>query len=112
MEGDGYVNEDSSLNPVSLYAELKVKFEEYLLNHRPANEMAATSLRFSTVYGLSPRMRFDLTVNEFTKELVSGRELVIFGEQFWRPYCHVTDFSRAILSVLNASKEKVVQECV
>ena len=66
-----------------------------------------TSLRFSTVYGLSPRMRFDLTVNEFTKDLALGKELVIFGEQFWRPYCHVKDFSNAFITILNSPNEKV-----
>jgi len=66
-----------------------------------------TSLRFSTVYGLSRRMRFDLTVNEFTKDLALGKELLVFGEQFWRPYCHVNDFSNAFITVLNSSKEKV-----
>ncbi|NTV26722.1 MAG: NAD-dependent epimerase/dehydratase family protein, partial [Chlorobiaceae bacterium] len=66
-----------------------------------------TSLRFSTVYGLSPRPRFDLTVNEFTKELALGRELVVFGEQFWRPYCHVVDLCRSVLAVLDAEEEKV-----
>jgi nucleoside-diphosphate-sugar epimerase len=52
-------------------------------------------------------MRFDLTVNEFTKEIALGRELVIFGEKFWRPYCHVKDFSRAFITILKAAKEKV-----
>jgi nucleoside-diphosphate-sugar epimerase len=52
-------------------------------------------------------MRFDLTVNEFTKELALGKELVVFGEQFWRPYCYVGDFSRAIITVLQAPKNKV-----
>ena len=52
-------------------------------------------------------MRFDLTVNEFTKELALGRELVVFGEQFWRPYCHVSDYARAILTVLNAAEDQV-----
>jgi len=99
----GYVDEDSPLAPVSLYAELKVRFENYLLKEIPKrDDFCPTSLRFATVYGLSKRMRFDLTVNEFTKEIVSGRELVVFGENFWRPYCHVTDFSRAILHILEA----------
>ncbi len=103
-----YVNEDSNLAPVSLYAELKVKFENYMLTEMDKHkEFCPVSLRFSTVYGISPRMRFDLTVNEFTKELALGRELVIFGEQFWRPYCHVKDFSRAFMTVLKAPKEKV-----
>ncbi len=105
---DAYVDENSNLAPVSLYAELKVKFEKYLLYEMKKNAgFSVTSLRFSTVYGLSPRMRFDLTVNEFTKDLTLGKELVIFGEQFWRPYCHVKDFSNAFLTVLNSPSEKV-----
>lgn len=108
---ESYVYEESALAPVSLYAELKVKFENYILNEIEKNEdFTPTSLRFSTVYGLSPRMRFDLTVNEFTKELAMGRELVVFGEQFWRPYCHVKDFSNAFITVLEAPREKVAYE--
>lgn len=109
---NSYVTEDSPLAPVSLYAELKVKLEKFLMQEiEKSEDFAPTSLRFSTVYGLSPRMRFDLTVNEFTKELAMGKELLVFGEQFWRPYCHVADFSRAILAVLNAPKEKVAYDC-
>ncbi|MEM4261014.1 MAG: NAD(P)-dependent oxidoreductase [Candidatus Woesearchaeota archaeon] len=107
MEGDGYVNEDSPLRPVSLYAELKVKFEKYLLESDTRDDFIPTSLRFSTVYGLSPRMRFDLTVNEFIREVTFGRELVIFGEQFWRPYCHVEDLALSCIKVLESSPEKV-----
>jgi nucleoside-diphosphate-sugar epimerase len=107
-DSDGYVDETSPLAPVSLYAELKVAVEDYLLNKMPRLEgFSPTALRFSTVYGLSPRMRFDLTVNEFTKEFALGRKLVVFGEQFWRPYCHVGDFSKAILAVLRANEAKV-----
>lgn len=105
---DSFVDETSPLAPVSLYAELKVGFEKALLDsaNRPG-WFTPTALRFATVYGMSPRMRFDLTVNEFTKEIALGRELVIFGENFWRPYCHVSDFTRAILAVLNAPEAKV-----
>tara|TARA_X000000950_G_C13912196_1_gene659434 strand:- start:3839 stop:4843 length:1005 start_codon:yes stop_codon:yes gene_type:complete len=103
-----YVTENSKLAPISLYAELKVKFENYILNYIDKDSsFSPTILRFSTVYGISPRMRFDLTVNEFTKDLVLGKELVIFGEQFYRPYCHVKDFSNAFISVLKAPVEKV-----
>lgn len=103
-----FVDESSALAPVSLYAELKVRVENYLLNEIPKRaDFSPVALRFSTVYGLSPRMRFDLTVNEFAKEIALGRELVVFGEQFWRPYCHVKDFSRAFLSVLRARPEKI-----
>ena len=105
---DAYVDENSKLAPVSLYAELKVKFEKYMLGEmKKLDGFSPTSLRFSTVYGLSPRMRFDLTVNEFTKDLALGKELIIFGEQFWRPYCHVKDFSNAFITVLNSPNEKV-----
>jgi nucleoside-diphosphate-sugar epimerase len=104
-----YVDETSPLAPVSLYAETKVAVEKYILEGSGVRDgnFCPTCLRFATVYGLSPRMRFDLTVNEFTKELTLGKKLLIFGEQFWRPYCYVGDFSRAILNVLGQVKEKV-----
>lgn len=103
-----YINERSPLAPVSLYAKLKVNFENTLIDQSPRNNIfCPTALRFATVYGISPRMRFDLTVNEFAKELALERELEVFGEQFWRPYCHVSDFSRAMLLSLTAEKEKV-----
>ena len=104
---NSFVNEDSPLRPVSLYAETKVEFEQFLLGQAKDNNCKPTCLRYSTVYGLSPRMRFDLTVNEFTKDLAMGKELVVFGEQFWRPYCHVEDLAGAAVLVLNSSQEKV-----
>jgi nucleoside-diphosphate-sugar epimerase len=104
----GYVDEDSPLAPVSLYAELKVRVEKFILTELARTDaFSPTCLRFSTVYGISPRMRFDLTVNEFTKDLAGGKELVVFGEQFWRPYCHVEDFARAIAAVIEAPNKKV-----
>jgi nucleoside-diphosphate-sugar epimerase len=105
---DGYVTETSPLAPVSLYSELKVKFENAILSESVKRDsFCPTVLRFATVYGVSPRMRFDLTVNEFTKELALGRELYVFGERFWRPYCHVYDYAQAILMVLNSEEAKV-----
>lgn len=104
---DEYVHENSELSPVSLYAETKVASEQFLLNQDKSNVCKPTCLRFSTVYGLSPRMRFDLTVNEFTKELALGRKLVIYGEQFWRPYCHVVDLARSVVAVIEADEHKV-----
>lgn len=104
---NAYVDENSKLAPISLYAETKVEVEKYILNQPKTNACKPTSLRFSTVYGLSPRPRFDLTVNEFTRELALGRELVIFGEQFWRPYCHVVDLSRSVIEVFESDDGKV-----
>jgi len=105
-----YVDETSPLAPVSLYAETKVAFERELIECSRADGLVGTALRFATVYGVSPRLRFDLTVNEFTRELALGRELVIFGEHFWRPYCHVRDLAAAVLAVLEADPARVAGE--
>jgi nucleoside-diphosphate-sugar epimerase len=104
---DSFVVETSQLNPVSLYAELKVKFEKYLLEERKDANICSTALRFSTVYGFSPRIRFDLTVNEFTRNAAIYGEQEIWGPQFWRPYCHVDDLARAVVLVLESPVEKV-----
>ena len=109
-DGNGYVDETSELSPVSLYAETKVAVEKYLLDPANSGELIPTVLRFATAYGVSPRMRFDLTVNEFTMEILTKRKLLIFGEQFWRPYVHIRDIARAILCILESPTEKVRNE--
>tara|TARA_B100000700_G_scaffold113129_1_gene127219 strand:+ start:260 stop:1246 length:987 start_codon:yes stop_codon:yes gene_type:complete len=102
------LNENADLKPLSLYAELKVKCEEYILNQiDKSNKFFPTILRFATVYGLSPRMRYDLTVNEFTKDLTLKRKLLVYGKNFWRPYCHVNDFGRAFIKVLESKVSDV-----
>lgn len=108
--GSGFLDESSPLRPVSLYAETKVGVEQALLNGHGSNGPAVTVLRCSTLFGLSPRMRFDLTVNEFTKELLVKRKLLIFGKQFWRPYVHVQDVARAIMRVLESPPDRVAGE--
>jgi nucleoside-diphosphate-sugar epimerase len=107
MEEVCYVDEASALRPVSLYAESKVAIERALLESADSNGWCPTPLRFATVFGVSPRMRFDLTVNEFTMEMITKKHLKVFGEQFWRPYVHVRDAARAIQLVLNSAAEKV-----
>lgn len=104
---NSYVDENSELRPVSLYAELKVKFENYLLKERKDAKMCATALRFSTVYGSSPRIRFDLTVNEFTRNVCLKGEQEIWGPQFNRPYCHVDDLARSVVLVIESPEKKV-----
>src|SRR4051812_41251010 len=103
------IDERGVLAPVSLYAEQKVQVEQWLLGLDPP-PFTLTCLRFATVYGVAPRMRFDLTVNEFTRDLWADRELEVFGEQFWRPYVHVRDAARGIRAVLEAPKEQVAGE--
>jgi nucleoside-diphosphate-sugar epimerase len=100
------ITEDGELRPVSLYAEQKVGMEKLILGGGD-DGIKPTCLRFATVYGAGRRMRFDLTVNEFTRELWADRELEVFGEQFWRPYVHVRDAGRAVRTVLEAPVEKV-----
>ncbi len=102
------ITEEGELSPVSLYAEQKVGMEKLILGG--SNGVKPTCLRFATVYGVGRRMRFDLTVNEFTRELWADRELEVFGEQFWRPYIHVADAGRAVRTVLEAPEEKVTRQ--
>ena len=105
---DKYVDEGSDLTPVSIYAKSKVAVEEAMLSTN--GKMCKTPLRFATVFGVSPRMRFDLTVNEFTRDMLTKKHLVVFGEQFWRPYIHVSDVARAIELVLSSPIEEVNKE--
>jgi nucleoside-diphosphate-sugar epimerase len=100
-------DENFQLNPLSLYAEAKVEAEKYLLNKKDKVTYSATVLRFATAFGLSSRMRFDLSISEFVKELYFGNDLTVFDEHTWRPYCHVKDFARLIQLVIEAEKDKV-----
>ncbi len=106
-DSNQYVDEDSELRPVSLYAETKVEVEKALLSSGQSGDWCPTPLRLATVFGVSSRMRFDLTVNEFTMEMMTKKHLTVYGEQFWRPYVHVRDAARAMQLVLNSSADKV-----
>jgi nucleoside-diphosphate-sugar epimerase len=101
------IDETGELAPVSLYAEQKVGIEKALLNGGASGELSPTCLRFATVYGVGRRMRFDLTVNEFTRDLWSERPLEVFGERFWRPYVHVRDAAGAVALVLATPADQV-----
>jgi nucleoside-diphosphate-sugar epimerase len=101
--------ETHELRPLSFYAETKVAVERRLLEADPGS-MIRTVLRFATLFGVSPRMRFDLTVNEFTMRALTERRLQVYGEQFWRPYVHVRDAAQAILKVLDAPVDAVTSQ--
>ncbi len=107
MESDALLDEEAPLRPVSLYAQLKVQFEEHLLQRQTSVDF--TILRFATVYGLSLRPRFDLTINEFTRDALLKGELEIFGPQFWRPYCHVRDIAGAVALILESDRGLVAR---
>ena len=107
---DQKADENFALNPLSLYAKSKVAAERHILSLQGKVDYSPTILRFATAFGLAPRMRFDLTVNEFARELALDRELVVFDAHTWRPYCHVKDFARLIARVLAVPKEDVAFE--
>ena len=100
-------DENFKLSPLSLYAKAKVANELYLINKKEEVDYTGVVLRFATAFGLSPRMRFDLTVNEFTRDIFMGKELLVYDEHTWRPYCHVRDFARLLEIVIDADKSLV-----
>lgn len=106
---DVLLDEEGTLNPISLYSETKVNFENYLLDLKDST-INRTILRFSTVYGVSPRLRFDLTVNEFTRDAALNKPLLVYGENFWRPYCHVSDLANSVKIVLMSDEEKTCNQ--
>ncbi len=87
---NNFCTEESPLRPVSLYAIEKVEVEKELMQHP-----SAISFRLATVFGMSPRMRIDLLVNDFTYRAVKDRAVVLFEGHFKRNYIHVRDVSRA-----------------
>ncbi len=91
-----YCTEETPLNPISLYGRLKVEIEQELLN--VGNVI---TLRLATVFGMSPRMRLDLLVNDFVYRAVSEQWIVLFEAHFRRNYVHVRDVSRAFIHSLN-----------
>ena len=100
------VTEESPLNPQSLYAETKIAAEEYLLSQKDT-PTAPLSFRFATLYGISPRTRFDLIVNQFVLEAFSKRELIIYQRGYSRSFVHVRDTVRGIIMGLEAPEETI-----
>jgi nucleoside-diphosphate-sugar epimerase len=91
-----YCDEDTPLRPVSLYGKLKVELERYLLDSGES-----VTFRFATIFGVSPRMRLDLLVNDFTYRALTDRAVVLFEPHFKRNYLHVRDAARAFIHVMN-----------
>lgn len=93
------MDENSEVHPISLYADTKVDSERALLD-AATNEFHPTILRFSTLFGLSPRPRFDLVVNLLTAKAMQEQLVTIFNGEQWRPFLHVADAAEAIIRVL------------
>ena len=95
-----YCTEQTPLRPVSLYGRTKVEAEAIALTH--ANSI---SLRLATVFGMSPRMRLDLLVNDFTYRAVFDHAVVLFEAHFKRNYIHVRDVARAFMHAMARSAD-------
>ena len=90
---DTFCTEETPINPISLYARTKVEAERLLLDRHPS----AMSFRLATVFGMSPRMRLDLLVNDFTYRAYMDRFIVLFESHFKRNFIHVRDVAKAFL---------------
>lgn len=94
-EVEGVCDEDTPLNPLSLYGELKTA-AEHLCMQRP-NTVA---LRFATAFGLSPRLRLDLMINDFAYQALVNKHLIIYERHFRRTFIHVKDMARVVSHLL------------
>jgi nucleoside-diphosphate-sugar epimerase len=103
------VTEESPLNPQSLYAETKIASEEFLLSQREA-PCTPLLFRFATLYGISPRTRFDLIVNQFVLEAFMKRELIIYQRGYSRSFVHIRDVVRGVILGLEAEQSKICGE--
>ncbi|HLA07172.1 MAG TPA: NAD(P)-dependent oxidoreductase [Anaerolineales bacterium] len=100
------VTEESPLNPQSLYAETKIAAEEYLLGQKDSS-CAPLLFRFATLYGLSPRTRFDLIVNQFVLEAFTKRRLIIYQRGYSRSFVHIRDVAHGVMLGLEAEQAKI-----
>jgi len=100
------VNEESELNPISLYARCKIESEKVVLSY-DYDHFCPTVLRLATVHGSSYRQRFDLVVNLLTIKAIVDKKIDIFGGDQWRPFISVSDVCEGILSVLRSPSERI-----
>ncbi len=99
-EKNNFCDENSPLNPLSLYARDKVVVEKSLLEHENS-----TSFRLATVFGISPRMRLDLLVNNFTLRAVTDGFVIVFEGHFKRNYIHILDVVQAFNMAINNKEQ-------
>lgn len=110
---EGLLDETSGTNPLTTYAEANLLAEQSALDlHRKGTDMAVILFRQATMYGVSPRMRFDIAINGMTLGLWQNGTLPILRDGLqWRPMIHVQDTSKAFILALSAEKKFLAGEC-
>jgi len=103
---DGWSNELSDLNPVSLYAKAKITAEKALFEIKD-DDFICSILRLGTVFGMSYRPRFDLVVNLLAAKAIQDKKITVIGGDQWRPFIHVKDVANVILKVVQSPKEVI-----
>ena len=103
------VDENSQIQSLSLYSTTKVNSENFILNTKNSI-FEPCILRFATAHGLSPRMRFDLLLQEFLRDAILDKKIRIYGPNFWRPLAHVDDISNACISVIKSPSDIISGE--
>lgn len=103
---DDVVDENSNVNPLTAYSKANRKVEEDILKLNSEN-FITSALRFSSIYGISPRMRFDLAVNSMVLDLFQNNKITIYGKNNKRPFIHIKDAIQAYLKIILAPKEKI-----
>ena len=103
------VDENSPIQSLSLYSKTKVNSENFILNTKNSS-FEPCILRFATAHGLSPRMRFDLLLQEFLRDAILDKKIRIYGPNFWRPLAHVDDISNACIAALKSPSDIISGE--
>jgi nucleoside-diphosphate-sugar epimerase len=101
-DGNIYCTEESPLNPISIYGKTKVEAEKYVLDRENS-----ISFRLATVFGMSPKMRWELLVNFYVYEAMRSRYMVVFEKNFKRNYIHIMDVARCFEFAIKRQTSKI-----
>jgi len=93
---EGVCTEETPLNPLSLYGVTKTEAEQYIMEN-----CKAIAYRFATAFGLSPRLRLDLLINDFTNKAINDKYIVVYESHFMRTFIHVHDIARSFIFALD-----------
>jgi nucleoside-diphosphate-sugar epimerase len=106
-EDNKVLDETSPLHPHSLYAETKIAAEQWLADQAGKSKLVPLIYRLATLYGISPRTRFDLIINQFVLDAFLTRELTIYQRGYSRSFIHVYDVVRGFISGMQSNREKM-----